>query len=318
MVIDLKKANIWVRDGYSKTWNGAINNLKTGTLSGAHAAGATVLTLTGVTGIILTGSAVTFPDATDPNKTYRVTAHVETLGNTTSITITPGLVEARASTDDVNVNGFAAGATVLAVDGFIGAISTGANIQFTGHQTVYSVSAHTETLGNTTSITVTPALVSTILDNVTINETAHQILVKIGQGNCTYSEKKAREYILDRGKLDSVRDGDEAPVEVKLDFTWENITGGTGEPPTIEDALKRKGAASEWVSTGADPCEPYCVDIVIEHFPECTGVGASTEGEVVTLPEYRYEQLDHDPKAGTVSTTGKCNVVEASAVRIAA
>jgi len=54
---------------------------------------------------------------------------------------------------------------------------------------------------------------------------AVEMLVKIGEGNITYSEKKNREYMLDRGSLDAVRDGDDVPVEVAFDFTWEYIIG---------------------------------------------------------------------------------------------
>lgn len=138
-----------------------------------------------------------------------------------------------------------------------------------------------------------------------------ELEVIVGDGNLTYDEKKAREYVMNRGKIYTVRDGDEEPLEVSLDILWEFLKASSGEPPTIEDALKNRGEASTWVSTSTDPCEPYCVDIEITYSPNCTGV----ENEVILLKYFRYENLNHDLKAGTVSTSGKCNVVEATVTR---
>lgn len=145
---------------------------------------------------------------------------------------------------------------------------------------------------------------------------SNSITVKIGEGNLTYTEKKTMEYTLDRGLLDEVREGDEVPIDVKLDAVWEYISGTSGSAgiASIEDALKRRGAAAAWVSTDADACRPYAVDIEIEYLPTPSTCG---DKEVITLSDYRYEQLDHDLRAGTISTSGKCNVNEATAVRSA-
>ena len=145
--------------------------------------------------------------------------------------------------------------------------------------------------------------------------TANEIEVKIGEGNLTYTERRNMDYTLDRGRLDEVREGDEVPVDVRMDFVWEFITGGTasGAIPTVEDALKRLGAASGWVSTDADSCRPYCVDIELEHTPGCTG--SSTPTETITISDFRYEQLDHDLRGGSVAVTGRANVTQATVVR---
>lgn len=137
----------------------------------------------------------------------------------------------------------------------------------------------------------------------------HSIEVTLGTGNLTYDEKKARDYVLNRGLLDTVRNGDEAPIDVRLDATWEALTtpGGAGNPPSVEDAMKKRGPAASWTSTSADPCEPYCVDIEVINNPPCGAQGA----EKVVLPDFRYESINHDLKAGTLSFTGKCNVTEA-------
>jgi hypothetical protein len=135
--------------------------------------------------------------------------------------------------------------------------------------------------------------------------------VVIGEGNLTYQEKKTRQYFRDRGQLDTVRDGDEEPVDVRLDFTWEFLKGDSDT--TIEDALKKRGGAAAWVSSSADACEPYAVDIEVKYNPPCSSV----KNEVILLADFRWETLDHDMRGGTVSVTGKCNITEATVTRTA-
>lgn len=136
--------------------------------------------------------------------------------------------------------------------------------------------------------------------------------IKIGDGTVTWSEKRNMEYSLDRGQLDTVREGDEIPLDVRMDFVYEFLTAATGDTaPTPEDALKKRGPASTWVSSSADPCEPFALDIEITYTPPC----GSVDPEVVLIQDYRWESLDHDPKAGTVSSAGKANVKEATVTR---
>jgi len=141
--------------------------------------------------------------------------------------------------------------------------------------------------------------------------TPNELTVVIGEGNLTYTERVNREYTLDRGVIYGVRDGDEEPMDVSLEFLWEFLTASTGETPTIEDAFKNRGEASAWVTSGDDPCEPFAVDIEVVYTPDCPGV----ENETIVLPEFRYEELEHDFDAGSVSVSGKCNAKEATVSR---
>jgi hypothetical protein len=213
-----------------------------------------------------------------------------------------------------NVAGYTIGATTIAVDGIVGAVVTGNYFGFAGHNTRYQITAHTETTGNTTGITFTPALTATVADNEVITIGPHQLDVKIGEGNLTYSEKRKVDYTLDRGKIDTVRLGDEQPVEVKMDFTWEFLRADTGQPPTVEDALKQRGVAASWISSSNDLCEPYALDIEVEYVPPCGG----EKREIITLVDFRHEDLGHDLRQGQVSVSGKCNATEAIIVRAAA
>jgi len=147
----------------------------------------------------------------------------------------------------------------------------------------------------------------------------NSITVKIGEGNLTYTEARNMQYTLDRGILDEVREGDEVPLNVSMDFTWEFLSSpssastASGGTPTIEDALKNAGAAANWVSSDADECRPYAVDIEILYTPNCS----TGDTETITLPDFRWENLNHDLRAGTVAVTGQCNVTTATRVRAA-
>jgi hypothetical protein len=140
---------------------------------------------------------------------------------------------------------------------------------------------------------------------------AHQLKIRIGDGNISWTEKRPIVYVKDRGLLDTVRRGDQEPVAVKFDATWVFLASYTTDTtPTIEEALKQIGKASIWKSSSADPCEPYAVDVVIVYTPPCSVVK-----ETYTLADFRYEDLGHDLKTGQLAITGKCNVVASNNVR---
>jgi hypothetical protein len=207
---------------------------------------------------------------------------------------------------------YAVGTTTIAVDGFSGALVTGDYFGIDGNQTRYLITSHTETLGATTSITFTPALVTAGPDNGVVAILPHHLQIRIGEGNASWTEKKMRTYVKDRGILDTVRNGDQDPVEVKLDATWVFLKASTGQTISIHDALKQRGEAAGWVSSSSDPCEPYCVDIVIEYTPPCT----TEQMEIYTIRDFRYEELGADLKAGQLSISGKANVNEVDVTRV--
>lgn len=226
-------------------------------------------------------------------------------GSVTVVHTTPG------------VPAYAAGITTMAVDttmtGPVAPVSGDTfkvanldpNVQDT---TVYTLTG----TPTTTSWTFTPALVLAVQDDAVITVQPHDLNVKLGDGNFTFTEKKPREYKKNRGKLDSVRNGDEDPLEVKLDFAWIFISSSSGEPVTVEEALKKIGGASNWVTAGVDPCEPYCVTMRINYIPPCTNV----KSEIIDLAEFRYEELQHDTKTGMIACTGKCNLTSPTVTRV--
>jgi len=209
---------------------------------------------------------------------------------------------------------YPAGTSVLLIAGLTTALSNGMQFTVGGDPTTYKILSHTETLGVTTSVTCTPALVQAGASGEAVTFGPHVLHVKVGEGTLDYTEKKEIVYVKDRGRLDTVREGEDVPVEVKLQFTWEFVTAVSGSgTPTIEDALKRRGEASSWVTSSTDPCEPFCVDLEVEYVPPCSSV----QREVISFKTFRYEDLAHDIKNAMVSMSGKANVTQPDVLRAA-
>lgn len=224
------------------------------------------------------------------------------------------LVDGNVMTGAVNLMaGYTVGATSIVVSGITGIVPAGSRVYFAGDSTVYRVVSTIETSGNTTTMVISPGLVEALVDDQAFTAGTRFIRMKIGDGNITWSETKNREYKLDRGLISEVRNGDEAPMDVSFQIMYTELTASDPmtDPPTPEDVLKRRGAAEDWESSDnvddEASCRPYAVNIEVIHSPPCTDL----KKEKVILPYFRYEKLDHDPKGGMISCTGKCNATEA-------
>ena len=169
----------------------------------------------------------------------------------------------------------------------------------------------------TTNITFSPAwgAAATPADNDAITFLPIEVEVKIGDGNLTYTENREMEYELDRGLLDTVKEGDQQPLDINIDFVYDFVSTGTGEAITPVDALKGIRGAAEFTSSSSDLCEPYAVDIEIDHDPgNCAGI---VEKEVTLFPDFRYDTLEYDLDEASISTTGRCNATEPTITRVA-
>lgn len=205
------------------------------------------------------------------------------------------------------------GASTIAVDTITGAVETGIFVMFAGDPQRYTVTAHTETLGNTTLITISPVLASALANNVVVTFGPRSLALKNGEGTFSFVEKKARTYTKDRGALSEVKNADEDPVEWALDLIYEFLESESGATvPTPREVINQIGAASAWISSDPDLCRPYSIDIVMEYDPQCSG----TDKEVVTIATARHEQLDGDVKAGTLKVSGKANITLVSVDRV--
>lgn len=141
---------------------------------------------------------------------------------------------------------------------------------------------------------------------------------KIGNGNLTFDETRVVIYDMDKGNLDTTREGDEVPVDVAFDLKWEYILSADAEPVTPFEAIKYRGAAvtNGWVTSDtADPCGPYAVNLVFTYAPACSGGSIVHANEIFTFPNFRQEKTSFDSKSASIKCTGKCNVTEITITR---
>jgi hypothetical protein len=202
---------------------------------------------------------------------------------------------------DVNLPG--------ARDGLTEKIPIGARLTIAGETvaTVHVVTQRTLSSDQTTDITFSPALgAGTYATDAAVTFQPQQIEIKIGDGDLKFTEANEFKYDKDRGQLDTVREGDDVPMEVSMGFVFEQIKSGTSEVITPIEALKGIDAASEWVSSSADPCEPYAVDVVVDDVRPCGGAESAT----YTFPDFRSEKRDYDLKNASIAVSGKCNATE--------
>jgi hypothetical protein len=209
-----------------------------------------------------------------------------------------------------NGAGYAGGSTTLVVDGFSAAITAGRRISIGGYEYVVS-----STVGGATPTQIlipSPGLLASVLDNAVVTVLGNHVELKIGDGTLSWDERRNIEYQLDRGNLDTVREGDQVPLDLNVDMAYEYVTG-TGSVLNPEDALKRINAASAWVSTDSDTCAPYAVDVKVIYDPTCSGADST---ETLIFNDFRYESISHDIKASTIRCSGKCNATRVTATRI--
>ena len=161
-------------------------------------------------------------------------------------------------------------------------------------------------LTNQGQTTIDGSSLTASIGNKTLTFSPQQLDIKIGDGDLKYTENDDFKYDLDRGNLDTVRQGDEKPMDVSLSFVYEHITTGTGEAVAPMDALKRRGGAAEWVSSATDKCEPYAVDLSVIHTPPC----GTAQIETTLFPDFRSDKREPSLKDSLIQITGRCNAVE--------
>jgi hypothetical protein len=188
-------------------------------------------------------------------------------------------------------------------------VPVGARLTINGEtaNTVHTVTARDPATGTTTCLTITPAVGAGTYNSGNaegaITYMYQRLEVNIGEGNMTWTETKEYEYLRNRGDLDTVKEGDEQPCEMSMDFVYDYIRTQSGQTITPYDAFKQEGEASEWVSAAADLCEPYAVDVLAKHCVPC----GTDEDEDVLFTDFRQESLEFDIGEASVSVSGRCN-----------
>lgn len=250
---------------------------------------------------------------------------VEQIFTVTATTLGP-------ATGRVKDTSIADGNTTLDVDTITGRVPVDTTFTIAGVTGTFIVVATTETSGDTTELTFTPALAdgnlpvdeavitfTPILASITITPplatvnglpvagdvltiTGRCLNIKVGDGNVSWDENTNYDYEMDRGHIDAVVEGDDEPLAVTLDLVYEFVTAVTGSGvPTPEDVLKQRGEAAGWLTTGADPCELFAVDLEVDHAPPC-----AQEHEITTFREYRWDSVGHDMGQASLSVRARC------------
>jgi len=183
-------------------------------------------------------------------------------------------------------------------------VPVGARFPLPGDATVYTVTTVTGA-PTVTAMDFTPAATAIAADDAVVTFLPQQVEIKLGDGDLSWTKNREFEYLLDRGDLDTVREGDQQPLDINLDAVYEHITTGTSEVITPYDALNQVGSAAAWVSSAADACEPYAVDVEVEHASACGGA----QNETTLLADFRYESFDVSLRDAAIVISGRCNTV---------
>jgi hypothetical protein len=225
-----------------------------------------------------------------------------------------GNLSANGTLNDVTLNVNAVVLNTVNTD----QVPVGARLYISGEtaNTVHTVTARDPVpSGTTNTINITPILGAGTYNSGNaegaITFINQRIEIKVGEGNLTWTEAKEYEYLRERGDLDTVKEGDEQPTEMSMEFVYEYIKTQSGQTITPVDALKQAGEASEWVSSSSDLCEPYAVDVLAKHCVPC----GTDEDEDVLFTDFRYEGLDFDTGDATIAVNGRCNVSEPTVTR---
>ena len=160
-------------------------------------------------------------------------------------------------------------------------------------------------------VAITPAIASAVSDGDAITFIAQQLEISIGEGDLSWTENREYNYDLDRDQLDTVRQGQDQPLELEMSFTFEYVTTESGQTITPSDALKQIGEASEWVTSSSDSCEPYAVDVYVVHCVPC----GTDQDQDFTFPDFRWESLDYSIQDASVSVSGRCNATSVTTTR---
>lgn len=178
---------------------------------------------------------------------------------------------------------------------------------------VHTVTARDNTSddGATLRVAITPVIAAAVGDGDAITWLPQRLQIAIGDGDLTWTEAREMIYDLDRDILDTVRQGQDQPLEIDLAFTFEYVTTESGQAITPVDAIKQIGEASEWVSSSSDLCEPYAVDVYVIH---CVPCGTDKDQDLL-FQDFRYEGLEYSIRDASIAVSGRCNATDVVTTR---
>jgi len=146
--------------------------------------------------------------------------------------------------------------------------------------------------------------------------TTELLTVPIQKGDVRFGVKRPAKVIMNRGKVDSLAQGFEVPMEVRFSVEFEEWTGRTlsapNNTPSVPDALRQKGNAASWHSV--QTCGPYVVDLIFVLSNPCS---SGDQNETLTFPSFHADSVEfaEGEDTDTLEVMGICNALEPTAVR---
>lgn len=141
--------------------------------------------------------------------------------------------------------------------------------------------------------------------------TPNTLDIDIDEGNITWTETYNVDVKLNRGLLDYFKAGDQAPMQVSLEFRFATLKSSSGDPVSPYEFATQTGAAASYATTG-NACDPYAFDIIVEVNGNC---GTAVKDEIITFPDFTKQEIGGDFKAGQFSMKGICNAIRPTSVR---
>lgn len=154
--------------------------------------------------------------------------------------------------------------------------------------------------------------------------------VQFGEGNFTATMNDSADYVTDRGKLDDVRFGDEAPMDISFEGKFVGLRlppyPNSGATYSLEEMVTGKimdnsdyggklgGLPEPWLiaeSPTADltACVPYCSWLELHINPRLSCPNQDIVGEAQLYRFFRAPTVQIDIDAGQVSVTGNAHIL---------
>lgn len=135
------------------------------------------------------------------------------------------------------------------------------------------------------------------------SSTPKTLEIPISAGDFAFTLNSPTFIIMNRGKINSRKNGDEMPTDLSFSVFFEQWSYGNGSASgiSVADCFQGVGGASDWVST--DPCGPFSISIVFEMDNPC----AVGEKEVLTFGKFHADTIafKEGNEYNTLSITGK-------------
>jgi hypothetical protein len=133
--------------------------------------------------------------------------------------------------------------------------------------------------------------------------TPKTLVIPISSGDFSFDINTPSFIVMNRGKIDSRKAGDQQPVDISFSVMFEQWSYGSGLSTgiSVADAFLGIGGASTWVST--DACGPFSVDIQFDMVDPCT----PGKKETLVFGKFHADKLSFKEgnEANSLSITGK-------------